>query len=337
MRLSILSFLLLLLISCAEEPEYTKITGSTMGTTYSVIVQSEGVNTKSLYQDIEQELKDINQLMSTYIPDSEINTFNQLKDSSCFKFSDRTWEVLVAAKQIYLETNGAFDITLGPLISRWGFNVEEYDIKVPSDSEIQQLLQQVGTDKLDYNHNSQCISKQTPAITINLSAIAKGYGVDQVATIVEQYGVYNYLVEIGGETVAKGVNPAGAVWRIAIEKPVDLKQQQMLIIGLADTSIATSGDYRNYFEVDGLRFSHTIDPKTGHPVTHNLTSVSVIHESNMYADAYATALTVMGKEKAIAFANKHRLPIFLINHLGDELQTDETEWFTPFIINGALN
>lgn len=321
----------LLCISCSEQPQYSKITGNTMGTTYSVILQSDTVSPQDVYSDIEIELKDINQLMSTYIPDSEINRFNNLQNQSCFRFSSKTWEVLLAAKKVYEETDGAFDITLGPLISRWGFNAEEYKNKVPSNEEVQDLLAEVGTDKLKFDLANQCISKKHPAITINLSAIAKGYGVDRVAHIVEQHGIHNYLVEIGGETKAKGVNPSGSVWRVAIEKPVSISQQKMLVVGLQDSSIATSGDYRNYFEVDGQRFSHTIDPNTGFPITHNLTSVSVIHPQNMYADAYATALAVIGSEKALTFAEQRQLPVFLINHSEDELVTEQSSYLSDYI------
>ena len=333
MRLLTLLILVSLCLSCAEEAHYNKITGNTMGTTYSVIVKSGTASPQEIYQDIEVELKDINQLMSTYIPDSEINRFNQLQDNSCFRFSSKTWEVLLAAQAIYEETDGAFDITLGPLISRWGFNAEEYEEKVPSSEEVSKLMAEVGTDKLTYDIHNQCIHKNHPGITINLSAIAKGYGVDQVADIVEKHGVENYLVEIGGETKTKGKNPSGSVWRVAVEKPVSVTQQKMLVVGLKDSSIATSGDYRNYFEVNGQRFSHTIDPKTGYPVTHKLTSVSVIHPQNMYADAYATALTVMGTEDALSFAESHKLAAFLISQNGSELSTKSTQEFRQFTLD----
>ena len=333
MRIAVITLLAFVCFACSEETEYSKISGSTMGTSYSVILDSSKVSPQAVYEDIEVELKDINQLMSTYIPDSEINRFNKLKDGSCYRFSDKTWEVLLASKKVYEETNGAFDITLGPLISRWGFNVEEYSEKVPSAEEVSNLLSEVGTDKLKFDLTNQCISKSLPQITINLSAIAKGYGVDRIATIVEQHGVTNYLVEIGGETKSKGVNPNGSAWRIAIERPVSVTQQKMLVVGLENTSIATSGDYRNYFEVDGKRFSHTIDPNTGYPVEHTLTSVSVIHPQNMYADAYATALTVLGTEKAYSFAQNHKLPVFLVAHDGDSLESKQSTQFAPFILN----
>ena len=335
MRIILLSFLSLLCISCSEEIPYSKISGSTMGTTYSVILRSDSVSPEVVYKDIETELKDINQLMSTYIPDSEINRFNALTNNSCFRFSDKSWEVLVAAQKVYQATNGAFDITMGPLISRWGFNVEEYEEKVPSAAEVQTLLTTTGSDKLYYNFTNQCISKSLPEITINLSAIAKGFGVDRVAHIVEQHGVVDYLVEIGGETKAKGRNPNGSDWRVAVENPSAVAQRKMLIVGLTESSIATSGDYRNYFTIDGKRFSHTIDPTTGYPVEHSLASVSVIHPQNMYADAYATAFSVMGVKRSLELANSLNLAVFMVEHSSkqdEEAKVHSNEEFDSYIL-----
>ncbi len=319
----------LTLTACQQDSQYTKLSGNTMGTTYNLTFESNDISVEQLKGAVTKELETINQLMSTYIPDSEINKFNALTSDQCFRFSDATWLVLVAAKDIYHQTNGAFDITVGPLIQRWGFDAAEYADKVPTGEEVITLRQSVGTEKLRFDYEGQCISKATPELTINLSAIAKGYAVDQIANIMEQFKISNYLVEIGGETKGQGINVHGYPWRIAIEKPgPSLHQQQMLIVSLADNSIATSGDYRNYFEVNGQRFSHTIDPATGYPITHNLTSVSVVHPSNMYADAYATAFSVMGFERTQDFAEQHQLPIFLVKNEDGTLTT---------YANGLLN
>ncbi|WP_251358386.1 FAD:protein FMN transferase [Kangiella sp. TOML190] len=321
-----------LISSCSQETHYKKIIGSTMGTNYSVIAKISHQNINQIHQEIETELNDINQLMSTYISDSEINRFNQLQDNTCFTFSDKTWQVLLASKQVYEETNGAFDITLGPLISRWGFNVEQYAEKVPTPQEIAQLLTQVGTNKLSYDLDQQCIQKTRPDITINLSAIAKGYGVDRLATIVEQHHISDYLVEIGGEVKASGLKNFNQNWKIAVEKPSTAGQrQQSIIVNLLDSSIATSGDYRNYFVHQGKRFSHTIDPTNGYPVTHQLTSISVIHPSNMMADAYATALNVLGTKQAYEFAKKHQLAIYTISQNGAKVEVDSNRRFKDYI------
>ena len=332
-RLFTTSLLVLILTACQQESQYTKLSGNTMGTKYNLTFQSNKVPVEQLKQAVTQELETINQLMSTYIPDSEINQFNALRSDECFQFSDATWLVLVAAKDIYHQTNGAFDITVGPLIQRWGFDAVEYDDKVPSDEEIVSLKEAVGTDKLQFDFEGQCISKTSPELTINLSAIAKGYAVDQLANIMEEFAIENYLVEIGGETKGQGINVHGYPWRIEVEKPAsNLNQQQLLIVALNNTSIATSGDYRNYFEVNGQRFSHTIDPTTGYPITHNLTSVSVVHPSNMYADAYATAFSVMGSEASLEFADQYQLPVLVIQREGQELITLSNQLFEESLI-----
>lgn len=332
-RLFITTLLVLILTACQQESQYTKLSGNTMGTTYNLTFESNQDSGEQLKNAVTQELETINQLMSTYIPDSEINQFNALRSDECFQFSDATWLVLVAAKDIYHQTNGAFDITVGPLIQRWGFDAVEYDDKVPSDEEIVSLKEAVGTDKLQFDFEGQCISKTSPELTINLSAIAKGYAVDQLANIMEEFNIENYLVEIGGETKGQGINVHGYPWRIAVEKPASsLNQQQLLIVALNNSSIATSGDYRNYFEVNGKRFSHTIDPTTGYPITHNLTSVSVIHPSNMYADAYATAMSVMGSEASLEFAEQYQLPVLVIQREGQELITLSNQLFEESLI-----
>lgn len=304
-----------------------------MGTKYNITFASNDIPVEDLKSALTKELVTINQLMSTYIPDSEINQFNALTTTECFRFSDRTWIVLVAAKDIYHQTDGAFDITVDPLIQRWGFDAAEYDDKVPSETEIKTLQETVGTELLEFNFADQCISKTHPELTINLSAIAKGYAVDQLADIMEEFKIVNYLIEIGGETKGEGVNLHGYPWRIAVEKPSNsTAQQELLVIALDNTSIATSGDYRNYFEVAGKRFSHTIDPTTGFPIDHNLTSVSVIHPSNMYADAYATAMSVMGSEASLKFADQYQLPVLVIQRQNEELITLQNNLFEGFLI-----
>lgn len=333
-RITILLIFTLSLAVCQQEAQYSKLTGNTMGTKYRITFESNNINSEQLQSALTQELDTINLLMSTYIPDSEINQFNALATKECFAFSDPTWVVLIAAKDVYHQTEGAFDITVAPLIQRWGFDAAEYAQRVPSAAEVQDLQSAVGTDQLEFDFAEQCIAKSNPELTINLSAIAKGYAVDQLANIMEEFNIPNYLVEIGGETKSQGVNIHSYPWRIAVEKPVaGTTQQQLIVVGLNNTSIATSGDYRNYFEVDGKRFSHTIDPTTGYPITHGLTSVSVVHPSNMYADAYATAFSVMGFERSKQFAHSHQLPIFLINRQDEQLMTYQNELFSNIVID----
>lgn len=322
----------LLLTACSEPTPFKKVVGSTMGTTYTLMVQIENQNIDDIYNAIEAELADINTLMSTYIKDSEINRFNQLTTKECFPFSDKTWQVIQAAKKVYHETDGAFDITLGPLISRWGFSAEEYEEKVPNEQEIMSLTAMIGFEKLQLDAEKQCIVKTIPSMTINLSAIAKGFAVDQLASILDRFDVKNYYVDIGGEVKAKGLKNYNKHWKIAVEKPNAIGQRSSsIVLNLFNTSVATSGNYRNYFEVDGKRFSHTINPKTGYPVTHNMTSVSVIHKSNMMADAYATAINVMGMEQAYEFAKKRQLPIYTIHQKDNQPIIKRNKLFEHYI------
>lgn len=304
-----------------------------MGTTYTLVVQIDKQNIGDIYNAVEAELADINDLMSTYIKDSEINRFNKLTTNECFSFSDKTWQVIQAAKKVYQETDGAFDITLGPLISRWGFSAEEYEQKIPNEQEVMSLMAQVGFEKLKLDAEKKCIVKTIPSMTINLSAIAKGFAVDQLASILDKFDVKNYYVDIGGEIKAKGLKNYNKNWKIAVEKPAATLEQRSssIVVNLFNTSIATSGDYRNYFEVDGKRFSHTINPETGYPITHNMTSVSVIHKSNMMADAYATAINVMGVDNAYEFAKKIQLPIYTIHQKDSQPITKRNKLFERYI------
>lgn len=281
-----------------------------MGTTYQITLQSDNEIATHLQREIDIELLKINQLMSTYIDDSELSLLNQSTSIDCQKISDETYYVMQNAIEVSRKTAGKFDVTIGPLISEWGFDKKQTNNAIPDEQRIQNLLQQVGYDKITLGNH--CIQKQYAGISINLSAIAKGYGVDQIAALLQANNISNYLVEIGGETASKGFNPKSVSWRLAIESPVEERRQIQQIFSPLGLGVATSGDYRNYFEKDGVRFSHTIDPTTGKPITHNLVSVTVLHQQTMLADAYATAFMVMGAEQTIAFAEQHQLPVYIL-------------------------
>ncbi len=288
-----------------------------MGTFWHVtVVDSDTVDKKRLDQLIKQELLAINQQFSTYIADSEISQFNNLQSTESFKVSKAVVSVVKAANSLSEKTNGAFDITVAPLINLWGFG-PKITLNQPSESSIQKAKKTTGYQHLKTLLNPPQLKKHIPQLKIDLSAIAKGYGVDRVATLLDQHRIQNYLVEIGGELKVKGQNPKAEKWQIAIEKPVinhaninqKLAQQ---IIPLENIAVATSGDYHNYFEEKGVRFSHTIDPKSGKPVTHQLASVTVFHESAMMADGLATAIMVLGDKKGLAFAKQEGLEVYMI-------------------------
>lgn len=279
-----------------------------MGTIYNV--KYIGKTKPGLQQSIDQRLVEINKLMSTYDPESELSRFNQWQSTQPFTLSAETLEVLNEAKRLGYLSHGMLDVTVGPLVNLWGFGPQARPEKIPDANQIAAVRARIGLNKLTLN--SQTAQKAHPELYTDLSTIAKGYGVDEVAKVLENAGITNYLVEIGGEMRVKGKKLNGNNWRIAIEKPLIDKRSMQRIIVIGDNAVATSGDYRNYYEQDGMRYSHLIDPVTGKPIQHNLVSVTVVHPSSMTADGLATALNVMGKERALALASQENIAALMI-------------------------
>jgi thiamine biosynthesis lipoprotein len=301
-----------ILAACSEPKEQeTHLTGPTMGTTYNVkFVAIDAKDKQKLKPQIDQILIDINQLMSTYIQDSELSRFNHWSSTEPFPLSAQTLKVMTEAKRLGEMSNGLLDVTVGPLVNLWGFGPQSRPDKTPSDTLIKKTQQQTGLDKLTIGPT--WASKAQPSLYVDLSTIAKGYAVDQLAELLQTHKITNFLVEIGGEMRVSGIKASGTPWKIAIEKPEAEQRSVQEIISIGDNAVATSGDYRIYYEQDGVRYSHLIDPSTGYPITHNVVSVTVIHPSSMTADGLATALIVMGKEKALALAETYNIAVLLI-------------------------
>ena len=285
------------------------VSGPTMGTSYTVKIVEEGPDRGKLRSQIEMELQRINGLMSTYDENSELSKFNRSPVSSPFPVSPEILEVLELSREIHAHSGGAFDVTVGPLVNLWGFGPEPSRDTVPDDKEIEAAKQRTGFATLEI-HDDRLLKSRN--IYVDLSAIAKGYAVDQLALILQKQGVTNYLVEIGGELKASGRNDQGNPWTIAIEVPDNKNRSVFRTLELHNISMATSGDYRNYFEVDGERYSHTIDPRTGRPITHNLASVTVLHPTAAVADGYATAINVLGVEEGLNLAKAQNLAVLVI-------------------------
>jgi FAD:protein FMN transferase len=283
------------------------IKGSTMGTTYNIrYIDEQGRDLKGAVDSV---LVDFNMSMSTYIPESEISVFNR-QDTLRYRTA-YFYPVVDKSREIFERTNGAFDPTVGPLVNAWGFGPDKS--RNPSQQTIDSLLQLVNFNLIEYNQ--ELIRKTRPGVMLDFSAIAKGYGVDVVAQYLESKNIHRYMVEIGGEIACKGTNAEGNLWRIGIDNPgTELEGNKSLqaIVRMDNRALATSGNYRNFYVVDGKKYSHTISPVTGQPVQHNLLSASVFAEDCMTADAYATAFMVMGTEKAIDIAKKYNLDIYLI-------------------------
>lgn len=296
--------------------------GQTMGTTYTVkYLDAQGRNLKPAVDSL---LEVFNMSLSTYIPESEISRFNRegkLKYESPFFLP-----VLEKSKEVWEKTEGAFDPTVGPLVNAWGFGPEGR--QTPAATTVDSLLRLVNYDSIFFDSVAAC--KMMKGMKLDFSAIAKGYGVDVVADFIQAKGIDNLFVEIGGEVVARGVNERGQPWRVGVNYPTEDPEEQQraqAIIALKNQAIATSGNYRNYYELDGVKYSHTISPVTGRPVRHSLLSASVVAPNSMTADAYATAFMVMGVEKAkeVLAREKDLQAYFIYSDAAGKLQT----WASP--------
>jgi thiamine biosynthesis lipoprotein len=291
--------LLCLSLGCAAPgPVETPFSGDAMGTTWNVKVVTEkplpaGDKTGDA---IRAALGDVNSKMSTYLVGSELSRFNAQRSADPFKVSPETMAVFEEARRVGELTQGAFDVTVGPLVNAWGFGPGERREDL-SDSALEAIRAHTGWDKLLINPAESTLVKLDPDLYCDLSAIAKGYAVDRVSEALTVIGRTAHMVEVGGEVRASGLNAEGRPWRIAIEKPVEGGRAIQRVVGLDNLAMATSGDYRNYFERDGKRYSHEIDPATGRPVQHRTASVTVVEPTCAAADALATGLIVLGEER----------------------------------------
>jgi thiamine biosynthesis lipoprotein len=299
-------FLVQLVYSCGLEKEVL-LTGKTMGTTYHIkVVAGYFKDTNDLKGRIEKRLKEINQSMSTYIRDSEISQFNALSRSGeKFLISDDFFYVVTIAEKIFTLTSGAWDGTMKPVVDLWGFGGSNHTNKIPSEKEIQDALLNTGFGHVKISPH-QYLIKTKGSISLDLASIAKGFAVDQMASMLKKDGMQNFLVEIGGEGYASGVRKDGKPWKVGINRPhQDAPIDQVYkVLALKNKAFATSGDYRNFFEHKGKRFSHILDPRNGLPVANGVVSVSIIADTCTFADGLATAIMVMGHEKGLALVNR---------------------------------
>lgn len=328
-----LAFLLVACKPAVVEHPQLHLTGNTMGTYYSIkVVDVDETRAQALQAEIDRRLEQLNDQMSTYRKDSELSRFNQHQGADPFPVSSDTARVVTAALQLGRLTDGALDVTVGPLVNLWGFGPDARPSRIPSESQLAETRARTGLQHLRVGVDSEAeyLYKQLPELYVDLSSIAKGFGVDMVSEYLSEEGITNHLVEIGGEVRLSGLNRHDQPWSIAVEKPGPGTGSVQQVIAVGNSSVATSGDYRNYYELDGERLSHTIDPATGHPITHQLASVTVIHPSCMIADGLATALTVMGPERALAFAEQHRLAVYLLTKTDDGFRVDMTSAFKKY-------
>ena len=307
-----------------------------MGTSYSVklVAPVEPSRLDETATNIRARLEALDERLSTFRETSEVSRFNADPGTDWFAVSAETVFILRQGIEVSALSGGAFDMTVGPLVDLWGFGPAGEPTRVPAQAEIDALLASTGYELLQIRASPPAVRRTRPGVKIDVSAIAKGYAVDELTVVLDNAGagVSAYLVEIGGEVRARGVKTDGADWRIAVESPVAGTRLVQNVVRLRDVAIATSGDYRNFFEHDGRRYSHTIDPRTGWPIAHDLGAASVISETAMHADAWATALLVLGSERGLETARREGLAANLIIRTAQGVEEIHTPAFEANLI-----
>ena len=296
----------------------TRLSGHTMGTAYQVKISDKPahVDLDHLAADVTDILETVNRQMSTYRSDSELSHFNSWAANSCMPVSADTLAVAEEALGIAALSDGAYDPTVGPLVDLWGFGAAGDVLKVPARRDIDDLRGRIGHAKVSAATDRPGLIKRSPGIQVDLCGIAKGFGVDMVAEHLERTAVGHYLIEIGGELRGRGWNPGGGAWRVGIERPGLAFGGVQRVVRLDGRGLATSGDYRIFFEEKGRRYSHILDPRTGRPVDHGLASVTVIAPTTMEADGLSTALMVLGPEDGMKLAERENIAAFFITKQG---------------------
>ncbi len=315
----------------ADAPAVTiEISGPIMGTSYSVKldVPSLGAQERTRVSDvIRARLDEVNGLMSTYDPDSELSRFNASRSTQPQAMSAATLAVFEMAERVSAASGGALDVTVGPLVEAWGFGVADQPPVVPADDVLAELAERVGYRLLSVDTDGGTLAKANPEVEADLSAVAKGFAVDRVAEALDSLGYHRYLVEVGGELKAGDAKANGDAWRVAIETPNVAVREIYGVVELAREGVATSGDYRNFYELDGVEYAHLIDPRTARPARHSGASVNVIHPSAAAADAWATALSVLGPDEGFEVAERLGLAALFITRSEDEFLARATTEF----------
>ena len=307
--LSSLAFVLALLAGCTRPTEIAQFGGNTWGTTYQVTYVPVRSSTDALAHDVKVLLSSINQSLSTYLETSVISRINASMDTAAWHPIDPHFAIVFSrSRTIYDETKGAFNPAVGPLVRAWGFGADGPKA-LPDKDTIQALLEVVSFDAFDLQVSPPAVRKRLAGAQLDFNAIAEGYAVDAIAALLDQDGIRNYLVEIGGEVRARGQHPKGRGWRVGIARPTDnaaASGEIQSVISLENAALATSGNYRKYRVQDGKTFGHILNPRTGYPEQNSLLSVSVLAGDAATADAYATAFMVMGLDEAMHFVEGHK-------------------------------
>jgi len=319
----------ILLGSCARTPPELVFQGPTMGTTYTIKVArpSPDVDRERVATRISAVLDAIDLAMTTYRPDAALARFNASDSTDWFSVPEDLARVAAAAREMSVATDGAFDVTVGPLVDLWGFGPEGERTSPPDDAAIAEARTRVGYRRLEVRLEPPALRKERSDIVVDLNAIAPGYAVDRLAETLESFGCTDYLVELGGEIRARGHNVHDEAWRIAVERPEETLREVYAVIRVDTGAVAPSGDDRHYFEFAGRRYSPTIDPRTARPVEHSLASVTVVGRSTTTADALATALEVLGPDAGYGYVESRDIPALFLVRDGDKLVERSTPGF----------
>jgi len=319
---------LALLAACARDASPLQLVGPAMGTTYSVTITRlpAGIRRTQVEQAIAEVLRDADRHLSGWNDASELVRFNSTLSTDWVPVSPTLLATVRQAQRVAEASDGAFDITVGPLVQAWGFGAGAQGRRTPpADGEIRRLLDAVGAAKLELRDRPPSLRKMVPELSIDLDGIAPGWAVDRIAARFDTLGIEDYLVELGGEVKAQGRSPQRRPWRVAVEKPAAGERSAQAIIELDGLGVSTSGDYRDYYELQGRRIGHTIDPRTGRPVAHDLASVTVVCPSAAEADAWATALMVLGPAAGMDVANRRQLAVLFIRRGSEAGSFTESE------------
>ncbi|MBI4694334.1 MAG: FAD:protein FMN transferase [Gammaproteobacteria bacterium] len=324
---------LALLAGCQPARHVEQFRGPTMGTSYHLEVAARDATPfprAQLEAGIAVILATLDRGLSTYRPDSDLSRFNAARTREWVPVSADVAVVVAEAQRISALTNGAFDVTVGPLVNAWGFGPVKKPQTVPSEAEIAQAKQDIGFRKLHVRLEPPALRKDDPAMVIDLNAIGPGLAIDQLAAFLEREGHGDYLVELGGEVLSKGRKPDGSAWRIGIENPLATPRALVATAEVEGQALSTAGDYRAYFDAGGRRYSHILDPRTGRPITHALTSVSVVAPSALSANGWDTALMVMGPDEARALAEQQKLAALFVIRTPAGFRTESTSGFRAY-------
>lgn len=334
-RMTMGPMLSMCLVACSPTAQIQSLSGESMGSTWSVRYVGEDASVESVRAAIEQRLALVDQQMSSWKTDSDLSQFNTAVAGTWRVLPTDLFKVVEAALKLAEDTGGAYDPTVGPLVDLWGFGAAGMRQEPPDAASIKAMRERVGWQRVELDAAHARVL-QSGGMHLDLSSIAPGYALDLIGEYLESQGRMDYLVEVGGELRGRGLKPDDSVWQVAIQRPLDNDSADgsispQHVIGLSDASLGSSGDYRHFFEDGGRRYAHRIDPRSGYPLDNSVASVTVMAELGINADPLATALSVLGPDAGLEFANRRGIPALFIMRKGDGFEERMTPAFAALL------